>query len=105
MKADGVPIGQSVCENEPDSIVTVQIEGADIATLSWNRAGETRTVSMSNTNSDWWAPLGEIDDQASDVPVIVTIEATGPGGTTRTSVDITVADCSPLPPAPSEPGS
>lgn len=105
MKTDGVPTDQSVCENEPDSIVTVQIEGADTATLSWNRAGETRTVAMNSTNSDWWAPLGEIDDQASDVPVIVTIEATGPGGTTRASVDITVADCSPLPSAPSEPGS
>lgn len=105
MKADGVPIGLSVCEDEPESVVVVEIEGADTATMSWNRAGETRRVPMSNTSTDWQAPLGELDDQASDVPVLVTVEATGPGGTTRTSVAIEVADCSPLPSAPSEPGA
>ena len=105
MKADGVTLGLAVCEDEPDSVVAVEIEGADTATMSWNRAGETRRVPMSSTSTDWQAPLGELDDQASDVPVLVTIEATGPGGTTRTSVAVEVADCSPLPSAPSEPGS
>jgi hypothetical protein len=45
--------------------------------------------------SEWSAPIPEIDEQAPDVPVIVTVEATGPGGTTRESVTIPVADCTP----------
>lgn len=105
MKADGVPLDLSVCLDEPNSVITAEIVGAETATVSWNRGGQTRTVEMTAGDSEWSAPLDEIDNLPGDLPVLVTIEATGPGGTTRTSAEVIVADCTPLPSDPSVPGS
>lgn len=113
LKTDGVPTGLNVCADEADSVVAVEISGAETAVMSWSWAGEVESVSMSTTgtttdpatDADWQAPLGELEDQGIDVPVIVTIEATGPGGTTSTSVTVDVADCSPLPSVPPETGA
>jgi hypothetical protein len=105
MKADGVPLDLSVCLDEPNSVITADIVGAETAMVSWNRGGQTRTVAMTAGDGEWSAPIDEIDNLPGDLPVLVIIEATGPGGTTRTSAEVIVADCTPLPSDPSVPGS
>lgn len=100
-KADGVYTGQSVC-HEAEATVAVEITGADAAVLKWNRAGRTHRVEMVAEENLWSASIGELEDRATDVPVVITVEAMGPGGTTYESAIVEVADCSPLPSAPSE---
>lgn len=101
----GAPMAMNICEDDANAVLSVEIRNAETATLSWNRAGETRSEPLTAGAAEWSAPIREIDTQNDDVPVVVTIEATGPGGTTRTSTTITVGDCSPLSSAPSVPGT
>lgn len=97
MKADGVPMGDNVCENEPESRVLVAVDEATNVRLSLNHGKETRTVTMTLTKGEWSADIGPIvaDPASPSLPVLVTVVATGPGGVTTSSAAITVVDCTP----------
>ncbi len=99
MKVDGVvPTNLMLCD-DPSAVLEVDIEGAESARITWSQAGESRSAAMVVGASEWSAPISDIDTQAPDVPVEITVEATGPGGVTRRSVTVTVADCTPPSPA------
>lgn len=100
----GVSTGDSLCA-VPSAVIAVDIENADSATVTWNRAGESRSAELTAGAAEWSAPITEIDETSADVPLVVTVTATGPGGTTSSSTTIPVADCTPLSPDPSAQGS
>ena len=97
MKADGVPVGDSVCENEPESRVLVEVDEATKVQLSLNHGKKTRTVSMNLKGGEWSAEIGPIvvDPDSPSLPVLVTVVATGPGGVTTSSAALEVVDCTP----------
>lgn len=96
-KADGVPMGDNVCENEPESRVLLNVDDATKVQLSLNHGKETRTVTMTLKAGEWSAEIGPIaaDPNAPSLPVLVTVVATGPGGVTTSSAAIKVVDCTP----------
>ncbi len=101
MKADGVQIAQTLCTDAAESTVAAEVEGADTVVMSWKRANDqTRSREMTYERGEWVAPLGQLEDQDGRFPVMVTIHATGPGGTTNYPATIAVENCGDLLSAP-----
>jgi hypothetical protein len=96
-RTSGLPTNQSICAGENDSVVVVEIMGADFATLSWTQGSETTMVPMERDGTSWWAPIGAVDGQFSGAPIIVSIEAQGMGGTAHETAVFDVVECTPQP--------
>ncbi|MCB0986230.1 MAG: hypothetical protein H6519_01940 [Microthrixaceae bacterium] len=93
MNSAGVPVGLSTCKGGTDAELVVGIEGADSVMIKWDDDGVTQKVPMVNAGDEWSAPIAEAVGDAGDSAMVVTVVATGAGGTVSEPVLIELVDC------------
>ncbi len=89
----------STCTNSPgeptSSEISVMAQDASQVTLSWNVGPTPRSEAMQRTGDTWTAVLGPFHQGTVSSPtqIVVSVVATGPGGSTRASTTVTLNNC------------
>jgi hypothetical protein len=102
-KTGELTTGSDICRGDAASSVSVEIEGAESATVTWRQGDETEVVEMVGTDTVWSAEVGSIAAADGDGPVTVTVEATGEGGTALATTTVDVVNCTPEMSVPGDP--
>jgi hypothetical protein len=85
------------CAGATTSTISVTIDHATAATMSWSVGSSAGSVQMSRSGSTFSAVLGPFGEHVVDGPayldILVTVTASGPGGSANRSTSVRLNDC------------